>query len=89
MVLLLGVSGRWSACGWSVEQLDHDKEMGPMVRWMLMRSAYHQEDKADTLLSSLQKGLSGPTTVHVDNKGIIDVLWRCIAPKGKDANCGF
>ena len=27
---LLGVSGKWSACGWSVVQLDHDEEMGPM-----------------------------------------------------------
>ena len=27
---LLGVSGKWSACGWSVVQLDHDQEVGPM-----------------------------------------------------------
>ena len=27
---LLGVSRWWSACGWSVVQLDHDEEMGPM-----------------------------------------------------------
>ena len=27
---LLGVSEKWSACGWSVVQLDHDEEMGPM-----------------------------------------------------------
>ena len=31
---LLEVSGRWSACGWSVVQLDHDKEME------LMRGAH-------------------------------------------------
>ena len=34
---LLGVSGKWGACGWSVVQLDHDEEMGPMgctERWM-------------------------------------------------------
>ena len=32
----------------------------------------------------------GPTTVHVDNKGIIDGLWRgemkCIGPRAKDAD---
>ena len=27
---LLGISGKWSACGWSVVQLDHDEEKGPM-----------------------------------------------------------
>ena len=27
---LLGVSGRWSACVWSVVQLDHDWDMRPM-----------------------------------------------------------
>ena len=27
---LLGVPGRWSACAWSVVQLDQDEEMGPM-----------------------------------------------------------
>ena len=27
---LLGVSVKWSACGWSVVQLDRDEEMGPM-----------------------------------------------------------
>ena len=27
---LLGVSGKWSVCGWSVVQLDHDEEMAPM-----------------------------------------------------------
>ena len=27
---LLGVSGKWSACGWSVVQVDQDEEMGPM-----------------------------------------------------------
>ena len=26
---LLGVAGKWGACGWSVVQLDHDEEMGP------------------------------------------------------------
>ena len=29
---LLGVASRWSACGWSVVQLDHDEEMGADAR---------------------------------------------------------
>ena len=30
---LLGVTGKWCACGWSVVQLDHDEEMcGPDAR---------------------------------------------------------
>ena len=27
---LLGFSGMWTACGWSVMCLHHDEEMGPM-----------------------------------------------------------
>ena len=27
---LLGVAGKWGACGWSVVPQDHDEEMGPM-----------------------------------------------------------
>ena len=27
---LLGTAGKWGACGWSVVQLDHDEEMGPL-----------------------------------------------------------
>ena len=27
---LLGVWGKWSACGWSAVQFDHDEELGPM-----------------------------------------------------------
>ena len=27
---LLGVPGKWRACGWSVGQLDHDEEVGAM-----------------------------------------------------------
>ena len=33
---------------------------------------------------------NGPTMAHVDNKGIIDGLWRgeirCVGPKAKDAD---
>ena len=27
---LLGVTGKWSACGWSVVQLDYDGDLGPV-----------------------------------------------------------
>ena len=27
---LLGTAGKWRACGWSVVQLDSDKELGPL-----------------------------------------------------------
>ena len=27
---LSGVPGKWGACGWSLVQLDHDEELGPM-----------------------------------------------------------
>ena len=30
LMALLGVSGKWCACGWSVVQRDHDEEMEPM-----------------------------------------------------------
>ena len=40
-------------------------------------------------LCYLRKAL-GPTMVHVDNKGLVDGLWRgemrCIGPKAKDAD---
>ena len=43
-----------------------------------------------TAFLCLLKKVIGPTMVHVDNKGIIDGLWRseqkCIGPKAKDAD---
>ena len=27
---LLGTADKWRACGWSVVQLDHDEELGPL-----------------------------------------------------------
>ena len=47
--------------------------------------AHHQE----SFLCFLRKA-HGPTMVHVDKKGITDVLWRgemrCIGPNAKDAD---
>ena len=45
---LLGVSGKWSACGWSAVQRDHDEEMGPMhgVDGTFLRKRYRPYDGA-------------------------------------------
>ena len=70
----LGVPGRWTACGWSVVQLDHDEEMGPMhgmygtltAELKVQRTIKRTELTA--FLCFLRKG-NGLTVVHVDNKG--------------------
>ena len=79
---LLGVSGRWNACGWSVVQLDHDEEMGPMHGMYRTLDAELvevqrtiQQAEFTAFLCLLRKAI-GPTMVHVDIKGIIDGLWR-------------
>ena len=89
---LQGVAGKWSACGWSVAQLDHDEELGPMhgmygtldAGLEVQRTIKRAELMA--FLCLLRKAM-GPTMYHVDNKGIIDGLWRgemtCIGPKAK------
>ena len=77
---LLGVSGRWSACGWSVVQLDHDEEMAPMrgmygtleAELEVQRTIKRAELTA--FLCLFRKAI-GPTMVHVDNEGIIEWLW--------------
>ena len=57
--LCSGVSGRWSACGWAVVQLDHDQEMGTNAWdvWNLGCSArdtaHLQEARVDSFLVSL------------------------------------
>ena len=48
------------------------------------------EGSVDGLFVPPQKKVIGLTMVHVDNKGIIDGLWKgemeCIGPKAKDAD---
>ena len=71
-----------------------------MERWALARDvrldgsrirgpAHHQEGGADAFLCLLKK-VVGPIRVHVDNKGVIDGLWRgegeCIKPRAEDAD---
>ena len=50
--LVLGVSGRWSACGWSVVQLDHAEEMEPM------HEMYETLDAELEVQPTIKKGLS-------------------------------
>ena len=86
----LGTVGKWGACGWSVVQLDFDEELGllhGMYGFMDAELEVQRTIKRAELAAFLclfQK-VVGPTMVHVDNKGIIDGLWRgarkCIEPK--------
>ena len=98
---LLGVSGKWGACGWSVVQLDHTEEMVPMHGMYGTLDAELEVQRAIkraelTAFLCLFRKAIGPTMVNVDNKGIIDGLWRgetrCIGPKSegrRTPTCGF
>ena len=92
---LLGVSDRWGASVWSVVQLDHDEDVGPM------HGMYGTLDPGLEVQRTIERAeltafirhfrrKVDPTTDHFDNKGIIDGLWRgemkCIGPKAKDAD---
>ena len=61
---LIGVTGKWSACGWSVVQLDYDGELGTFA-WHVWHNgcrdrgpAHHQEGGVDGFLCLLKKLLS-------------------------------
>ena len=78
---LLGSAGKWRACRWAVVQLDYDEEMGPLHgMYGSMEAALEVQrtnNRADlTAFLCLLKKVTGPIKVHVDNKGIIDGLWR-------------
>ena len=70
---LLVVAGKWSACGWSVVQLDHDEEMAPIhgmygtldVELDVQRTIKRAEL---TAFLCLDRKVIGPTMVHVDTK---------------------
>ena len=76
---LLGAAGKWGTCGWSVVQLDHDEELGPM----------------HDMYGTLEAGLEVHRTVKraemtaFSYMGIIDDCgkeqMKCIGPKAKDA----
>ena len=92
--LLLG-AGKWEACGWSVVQLDLDEKLGLLhgmygsmeAELEVQRSIKRAEL---TAFLCLLKKVTGTIKVHVENKGITDVLWRggrkCIDPKAGDAD---
>ena len=92
---LLGMAGKWGACGWSVVPLDHDEELGPLhgmygsmeAKFEVQRTI--KRAKLTAFLCVLKREI-GPIKVHADNKGIIDGLWRgerkCIDPKAGDAD---
>ena len=76
-------------------QLDHDEEMVPMhgMHGTLDADLEVQRTikRAElTALLCLTRKATGPTMVHVDNKGIIDGLWggetKCISPRAMDAD---
>ena len=76
-------------------QLDYDEELGPLpevygsldaelgVQRTIKRAGL-------TAFFCLLKNIIGPAKVYVDNKGIIDGLWRgemkCMGPKAGDAD---
>ena len=92
---LLGIVGKWVACGWVVVQLDFDEEMEPShgiygsmeaeheVRWTIKRAEL-------TAFLCLLRKVCGPIKVHVDNTGTIDGLRKgekeCIKP-GAGGRC--
>ena len=80
---------------WSVVQLDHDEDMEPM------HGMYGTLDPGLEVQRTIKRAdltafirdfgrIVGPTTAHVDNKGIIDGLWRgemkCIGSRAMDAD---
>ena len=86
---------KWRGCGWSVVQLYYDEEMEPLHG---MHGSMESELEVQrtikraelTAFLGLLKKVIGPINVHVDNKGIIDALWRgeikCIDPTAGDAD---
>ena len=92
---LLDAAGKWGARGWAVVQLDYDEEMGPLHGMNGSMEAELEVQRTIkraelTAFLCLLKKVIGPIQVHVDNKGIIDGLWRgekkCVDPKAGDAH---
>ena len=67
---LLGVAGKWCACGWSEVQLDDDEELGPMHgMYGTLEAALEVQRtiKRADFLCLLRRAIR-PTMVHVDKK---------------------
>ena len=81
------------ACAWSVVPLDHDEEMGlmrclhgTMEVWLKVQRTVNRAEL--TAFLYLLKGTIGPTTAHLDNKGIIGVVdGRNAVRRHKGARC--
>ena len=81
-------------CSW----LDHDEELGSMHGMFGTLDAVLEvqcsNERAElTAFWCLLGQAIGPRMVHVENRGVIDGLWRgemkCTGPKAKDADCGL
>ena len=87
------VAEKWRACGWSVVQLYQDEELGPMHGMCGALEAEHEvyrtikraELPELTAFLCFFKKIIGRTNAHVDNKWILDGLWKgevkCTGPK--------
>ena len=87
-------TGKWSACGWAVVQMDYDEEMGPLHGMYGLLEAEFEVQRVSkraelTAFLCLLRKVSGPIKIHVDNKGIIDGLRKgekeSIKPGARDA----
>ena len=90
---LLGTTGKWGACGWSVvhiEGLLHGMCGSMEAELEVQRTIKRAELTASRCLLKIFEKVIGPIKVHVDNKGIIDGLWKgerkCNNPKAGDAD---
>ena len=73
----------------SIVQPDHDVEKKPMPGIYGTLNVQRTMKAELTAFLCLLKRISGPTTAHLDTKGIIDGLWRemkCIGPKANDVD---
>ena len=92
---LLGKTGKWGACGWSVVQLDFDEELELLHGMYCSLGAELEVQRTIkraqlTAFLCLLKKVVGPIKVHVDNKRITDGLRKgeskCIKPRAGDAD---
>ena len=74
-----GVSGRDAACGCAVVQLFYRKEEDPLYAIhdtiLAELDVQRKINRADLLALTMARS-DWPTTIHADNMGIIDGLWR-------------
>ena len=76
---LLGIAGKWGACGWVVVQLDYDEEVRPLHGMSGSMEAEYEVQRTIkraelTAFLCLLRKVCGPIKFHLDNKGLIDGL---------------